>query len=85
MLTNRCAGKDERESTSKMAEEDETNGGPNNKAVQFLVSALKQAQVTNEKSNLEETDSKLVDGSSSEVHPGICDFAEFGSILNRKS
>ena len=69
--TYRVAGKDESQSTAKVVEEDKANGDEDDNTVDAVVSALEKTQITDEQSNLEETDANLVDRAACKVDSHI--------------
>lgn len=68
-----------------MGEENQNDACPDRAPVDLLISGRNDPQVADEKSNLEEADSKLVDRSASEVHSRIMDEIRPGTQSDRKA
>ena len=75
----RLAGKDERERTPQVREEDEHDGDQDHPAVDALrVGAVAEAKIADQQRDLEEADADLIDRS-----PGVVDYSEEFKILRR--
>jgi hypothetical protein len=79
----RCTGKDECEGTPKMTKEHKSNGSPDSHSIKPVVGATEQTQITDQESNLEETDAQLIEWSSSKVDSGIRKLTRFRAVGKR--
>lgn len=61
------AGEDQRKGASKMRSKDQCDGHPDDRAIDLMVCTSQQTQVTNQQSNLEETNTKLIEWSACKI------------------